>query len=182
MKRRTFVTATGATLTSIALAGCLGGGGQSDGDGGSDGETDTDTPADGGADMSSIDGTVGDDVSEHVEVAEHRVFQTVDGVGVTGVIENTAEKALESVGATVSLTDQNSIIGEYVDNAQEEIEYLLPGKRWRFRVVFEDEKLENLTGYTIELSATVADDFDIGGNETRTDNETTTTGNASTSD
>lgn len=181
------MAATGVTLASVGLAGCAsdsdgatdgtdisdGSGGSSGGSGGSSGDTGDDE-----FDLSSIDGTLGDNVSEHVEVTDNRAFQTVDDVGVTGVIENTSGQRLAFVEVEVTLNDGDTLIGEFVDTSDEEIDYLAASKQWRFWLTFDDEKLGADTSYTIEVEAEVDDDAERAtttGTETSSGNGTSTT-------
>lgn len=188
MNRRTFVAATGATLASIGLAGCTGGngadesenvtddGGADSGAGGNGGDTNDDF------DLWSIDGDLGESVSEHVTVDSHMTFQTAENVGVTGVIKNTSGQALDHVEVEVTLNDGDTLIGEFVDTNDEEVEYLGAGKEWRFWVTFDDEELTEQTSYTIEVDAEVADDTGTGAeNGTATGNGTTTGNGTATS-
>jgi hypothetical protein len=190
MNRRKFVVATGATLASIGFAGCSsdadgstggteasdgseGSGGSSGGSGGSSGGTGDDE-----FDLSSVDGTLGDNVSENVEVTDHRAFQTADDVGVTGVIENTSGQQLEFVEVEVTLNDGDTVIGEFVDTSDEEIDSLGAGKQWRFWLTFDDEELGSDTSYTIDVEAEVADDAEEAtttGTDTSTESGTSTT-------
>jgi hypothetical protein len=193
MNRRKFVVATGATLASIGLAGCssdadgsTGGTEVSDGSAGSDGSGGSSGGSDGSSggtgddefDLSSVDGTLGDNVSENVEVTEHRAFQTADDVGVTGVIKNTSGQQLEFVEVEVTLNDGDTVIGEFVDTSDEEIDSLGAGKQWRFWLTFDDEELGSDTSYSIEVEAEVADDADEAtatGTDTSTESGTATT-------
>lgn len=195
MDRRKFVAATGATLASIGLAGCSGtdesttgtdaaddSGGSSGGSGDSSGGTTTATTDD-EFDLSSVDGTLGDNVSENVEVTDHRAFQTAENVGVTGVVENTSGRQLEFVEVEVTLNDGDTLIGEFVDTSDEEIDSLAAGKQWRFWLTFDDEELGSNTSYTIEVEAEVADDAgDATGTATATETATGTETNTTTSD
>ena len=188
MDRRKFIAATGATLATIGLAGCSsesdgatdgtdasggssgGSGNSSDGSGGSSGGSGDDE-----FDLSSVDGTLGDNVSENVEVTEHRAFQTADNVGVTGVIENTSGQRLEFVEVEATLNDGDTVIGEFVDTSDEEIDYLGAGNQWRFWLTFDDEELGSDTSYTIEVEAEIADDAEgANGTETETSTESGT--------
>jgi len=150
--RRTFVAATGATLAGIGLAGCS--------------ETD---PDDGDFDPADIEGDLNDDeISEHVEVTEHGIFEEGDDVGVTGAVENVSGEQLDYVEVEVTLNDGDTLIGEFVDTTDEEIDSLGPGETWDFRVTFGDEDLNEDVTYSIGVEAETAeeaveDDGDIAG-------------------
>ena len=194
MKRRTFVTATGATFATIGVAGCTG---QDDGAGAQPTETETEvgggtettaaeettaeeettmgeetTAPDDGDILDGVEGEV-DQVSENVEVVEHYAFETADTVGVSGLVRNTSDQPLDSVEVEVTLNDGDTLVGEFIDTSEEEIDFLPPDEQWRFWVVFEDETFSDGSSYTINVDAEVADD---AGGATETGEETGTEG------
>lgn len=187
MKRRRFVAVTSIAVTSAGLAGCAGddgadgAGGDNETNGGmgdettTDGDTemttdgDTETTTDGQGESGSLNlhGEVGE-VSEFVEMLEHEAFRTEEDIGVTGVVENVAGGALDYVEVEVTLNDGDTLIGEFIDTNDEEIDSLASGERWRFWTTFEDEEPTGDTTYTIDVDAEQAEGADDGAQTTTT--------------
>lgn len=162
MDRRKFILGTGTAIAAVGLAGC----GSPSGDETTEPSDDEDSDDD--FDPFSIEGET-DGEFDNVELVSHDIAQTGDDVGVTGVVENTSDKVLDYVEVEVSLNDGDTIIGEFVDTSDEELDFLAPGNRWRFHVSFEDEDLSRARGYTIGIESEVDDEIDTGlwdGNET----------------
>ena len=181
LDRRAFLTTTGASVASIALAGCLGGnGGNGDGGNGA-GDNATGDNATGGNETNEtgnetddrsvdidewdLDGEVGE-TPEYLEITSFNAYETADNVGVMGVAENVGDNPLDDIEIEVTLNDGDTVLGEFVDTSTEDIDYLPPGNNWRFDVVFDDENLSDATGFTISAEAEVVDEADNATNET----------------
>lgn len=130
----------------------------------SDGET---TTGDGGGDPSEAEGEL-DEISQYVEVTSHEAFAEGDAVGVRGTIENTADQALDSVEVEVTLNDGDTLLGEFIDTSDEEIDSLASGETWDFEVTIDDEVMHSETTYTISVDADLAEDANDTGTETST--------------
>ncbi|WP_336364563.1 FxLYD domain-containing protein [Halalkalicoccus salilacus] len=172
--RREFLTTTGASVVSIAVAGCLGGNG-SDGGNGGDGANESNEST--GANESNetanertpppldIDGEIGD-TPDSLEITSFHAYETIENVGVMGVAENVGNSPLDDIEIEVTLNDGDTVIGEFIDTSTEDIDYLRPGNIWRFDVVFEEENISEATTLTISADAEVVEGGDAGTNET----------------
>ncbi|NHN42732.1 DUF3426 domain-containing protein [Halorubellus sp. JP-L1] len=116
------------------------------------GEETTDESASEEVDPADVEGET-DDVSENAEVVSHEAFRDGETVGVRGSIENTADEALDFVEVEVTLNDGDTVLGEFIDTSDEEIDSLAPGDQWDFEVTFDDEALTSETTYTISVEA-----------------------------
>lgn len=126
--------------------------------------------------IAGIGGTVEND-SPYVEVTDHSVFETSDAVGVSGLVVNTSDRLLEYVEVEVTVLDGDTVIGEFVDTSDLEIDYLAAGMQWRFWVTFGDAELAGNASYTISVEAEASDP---GGATTETTATTGTTATAGT--
>jgi hypothetical protein len=168
MDRRTFCTTASAALATLGVAGCAGLAGPGEPDGGENATDDSDGET---ADPFAIEGEVDDTTPNEIRVLSHEIFQTADGVG---VIENGDQQPLRDIEVEVTLYDGDTVIGEFVDTSDEQLDFLAPGNRWRFRVSFADEGISSATNYSIEVTAEIADELDVDGgsgdaNETEDD-------------
>lgn len=155
MNRRAFVTTAGAAIASVSLAGCMGDDdvGDSPGDG-----NETATPGGNGSqndtrgdfDLGAVEGEVGD-VPNGLAVVDHQMVETQNGVAVSGTVENKSDQAFEYVEVEVTLNDGDSIIGEWTDTSEEEMDGLGAGETWRFLAQFDGEDVYQSTTYSIEL-------------------------------
>jgi hypothetical protein len=167
MKRRTFVTTLGVTVASTALAGC-GGDGPNEGEGTDDGidSTDAGGGAESGDEMNSeTEGSEGETASEEIEetpegleVSNSQLSETDSGASVTGTITNTGERSYEYVEVDVTLNDGDTVLGEWIDTSEEELDGLGPGDTWDFEATFEDEEVNEATEYTISVDGVLADE------------------------
>ncbi|WP_254271417.1 FxLYD domain-containing protein [Haloarcula marina] len=96
-------------------------------------------------------------IAEGLNLLSHGVYETADGVGVTGVVENVGDVTFTEVTATVTLLDQTDRIAEFEDTSAEELESLVPGLQWRFWIPFEGEELTAEMSYRIDVSVDRAD-------------------------
>jgi len=167
MKRRTFVTSLGVTVASTALAGCSGDGpdeGEVTDDGGD--STDAGGGAESGDEMNSeTEGSEGEIASEEIEetpegleVSNSQLSETDSGTSVTGTVTNTGERSYEYIEVEVTLNDGDTILGEWADTSEEELDGLGSGDTWDFEATFEDEEVNEATGYTISLDGVLADE------------------------
>lgn len=199
VSRRTFITATGSMVSTLALAGCSSnsvsesnGGGAGDG-GGPDTETEPDpstTTSEQSVDQTfdpvNMAGEEPEDLGAGVTLISHSAYETAEAVGVTGVIENTSEEAFSNVSVTVALEDGDEQVAQYVDTTEAELERLVPGLQWRFWVTFEDETLTDSMRYVVDVSVQrTGEGTATAGNETvavegtdQPENETATSTNA----
>lgn len=136
-----------------------GGGASPGGEGSPTGQASPGNATDGGGSVADLDGEVGQ-TPEYLQIDEHSAYESGDDVGVIGVVRNVGPRPLENVEVEVTLRDGDTVLGEFVDTSEQEIELLRPGNAWRFQVVFEDENLSRATGYTIAAEADVAREAD----------------------
>lgn len=152
--RRAFLTATGATVTSVGVAGCLGG------TGGTDGTTnETDWPSE------DVNGEV-EDTPDFLEITSFDAYETGDDVGVLGTVENVGDSPLDDINVTVTLYNEDVVLDEFVDSSTEDIDDLRPDNKWQFYVVVGDEQSAEATGFTISADAEVVEEAENGTNET----------------
>ncbi|ADJ14004.1 FxLYD domain-containing protein [Halalkalicoccus jeotgali] len=155
LDRRALLTTTGATVASIAVAGCIGGSGSS-----SDGDTnETDWPSE------EVSGEI-EETPEYLEIPSFNAYSTGDDVGVLGVVENVSDNRLDDIEVTVTLYNDDTVIDAFVDASTEDIDDLRPGNRWQFYVVVGDEAGAEATSFTISAGAEVVEGTGTG-NETR---------------
>lgn len=160
LDRRKFVTSAGAVAATVGLAGCAGGGGNETGtetEAGAQGETQTGSPQEG--DIDELEGKEGQ-MPNYLKLTNHFAYVSGDNVGVVGTLKNVGDQPLNEVEVEVTLRDGDTVIGEFIDTSEEEIETLRPGNSWRFNVVFEDENLAQGTGYTVSADAQVGQEAD----------------------
>lgn len=146
MKRRNFLAVTGATAASVALAGCndLG---QDNGDGGADDSDDID--------LGDVEGETGE-TADNLELTSSSMLETSRGVAVMGTVRNTGDTDYEFVEAEVTLNDGDTVLGEWVDTTEEELDGLHAGELWRFMAPFDGEEMYEATGFTINLDGELA--------------------------
>jgi len=183
MDRRKFIAAAGVTVTSIGLAGCA-----SPDDTGTDGNetddgvgegTDTEIGGDetdmgeettegtsGTVEPSEVEGEV-EEVSELVEVTDHEAFAEGEDVGVRGTIENTSDRTLDYVETVVTLNEGDTVLGEFTDTSDDDIDTLPAGETYDFEVTFDDEVWSEGTSYTVSVEAQAVEDG-TGSTETET--------------
>lgn len=155
MDRRTFVATAGATLASVGLAGCGavnddgGNGGNGNGTDGS-GESDADDEFD----WEEIEAEIGN-TPDNIEVSDSRLVETQNGAAVIGTIRNTGDAPYSVLEVEVTLNDGDTVIGEWVDTTEEEVNNLGAGETWRFVANFDDENVYDATGYTINVDGDV---------------------------
>ncbi|WP_226039418.1 FxLYD domain-containing protein [Natrinema sp. DC36] len=169
MDRRTFAATAGATLASVGLAGCSaindndnsgnsGDGNQTNGSGESDAADELD--------WEEIEAEIGQ-TPDNVELSESRLVETQEGAAVIGTIRNTGQNPYSVLEVEVTLNDGDTIIGEWVDTTEEEINNLGSGETWRFEAAFDDENVYDVTGYTITIDGDIEDlEGDGAGNNT----------------
>lgn len=170
LDRRKFVSATGAAIASLAVAGCMGdengGGDQNGGGNGTNGDT--------GDDFTDLDGEAGD-TPNYLKITSFNAYETSDNVGVFGVVKNVGDNPLDHLEVEVTLKDGDTVLGEVIDTAEKEIDYLQPGKQWRFNAVFDDENLSKATGFTVSADGEVVEEAGDGtANGTETNGTETT--------
>jgi len=158
------VLSTVGGIAGVALAGCAEGPGDDNEGQDTNNGTETTTAENvtdignetDGTDATDISGEVGDNIPEQIEVVRHDIFESGNQVGVTETLKNTGEQAFNEVEVEVTLRDGDTIIGEFIDTNEEETESLAAGGVWQFVVFFEDESLNQSTGYTIEIDGELA--------------------------
>lgn len=176
--RRNFIKTVCGTAVAIGLAGCSddGSGGES-GDSGDGTPTDTRTATEARTTESDIDQTFdpvnmsGDSpeqIAEGVNLLSHTVYETSNGVGVTGVVENVGDVTFTEVVATVTLVDESGRVAEFEDTSAAELDELSPGLQWRFWIPFEGEELTSEMRYEIDVAVERADPTATPGTETNT--------------
>lgn len=130
------------------------------------GEDTTNGGTAGGVDPSQVEGDT-EDVSQYVEVTEHEAFAEGEDVGVRGTIENTSDRTLDYVETEVTLNDGDTVLGEFIDTSDDDIDTLPAGETYDFEVTFDDEVWSEGTTYTISVDAEPVDNG-TGGTETET--------------
>lgn len=148
MDRRTYIATVGATLASVGLAGCSG---QSNGE--NDNETD-EIDANDELDWENLEAELGE-TPESVELVESSLVETENGAAVIGTIRNTGDSPYSVLEVEVTLNDGDTLLGEWIDTSEEEINGLDAGESWRFVAMFENENVYDATGYTININADV---------------------------
>lgn len=148
MDRRTCVATVGATLAGVGLAGCSG---ESNGE--NDDESD-ETDDDDELDWENLEAELGE-TPDSVELVDSYLVETEEGAAVIGMIRNTGENPYSVLEVEVTLNDGDTVLGEWVDTTQEEIDGLDARESWRFVAEFEDENVYEATGYTINVNADV---------------------------
>lgn len=157
MDRRTFVATAGATVASVGLAGCgdaMNGGNGNDNNDSDDGGNGDGSDADDEFDWEEIEAEIGD-TPDNIEVSDTRLVETQDGAAVLGTVRNTGENPYSVLEAEVTLNDGDTIIGEWADTTEEEIDNLGAGETWRFMATFDEENVYDTTGYTITIEGDV---------------------------
>lgn len=174
--RRAFVRGIGTTLLAAGVAGCTDMGGETDGgdDQAQQGGTETDGAADAGNETetttaaeetggnettgnettgneSDVQGTLGEQSNQDLEVVRHSYFERDDQSGVEGVIRNTSDTDYELV--TVHITpraDEQTEAGkDYPEQQEKYRDTLAAGATWEFRVVFEDPEVQSPDSYVV---------------------------------
>lgn len=148
MDRRKYIATVGATLAGVALAGCSE---QSDGEVSGESE---ETDANDELDWENIEAEVGD-TPDTVELVESSLVETESGASVIGTIRNTGDNPYSVLEVEVTLNDGDTILGEWIDSTDEEINGLDAGESWRFVAEFENENVYEATGYTINVNADI---------------------------
>lgn len=155
LNRRAFLTATGATVASVGVAGCSSDSGSNGSNGGS---SETGWSKD-------VSGEV-EETPDSLEITSFDAYETGDDVGVLGTVENVSDSRLDNIDVTVTLYNEDAVIGEFVDSSTEDIDDLRPGNKWQFYVVVGDEQSAEATGFTISADAEVVEGAENGTNET----------------
>lgn len=106
--------------------------------------------ADDDIDLGDIDGDI-DEVPDDLKVTQHSIMERENGVAVVGTVKNKGDEAYDYVEVEVTLNDGDTVLGEWVDTSEQEIDDLAGGESWRFLATFDDEELTKATGYTISL-------------------------------
>lgn len=151
MDRRTFVTTAGAAVASVGIAGCTG---MDGGDGNGGGNQSTGSPGagqgggDGEWDWEEIEAEIGQ-TPNNINLKQSRLVETQQGAAVIGTIQNSGNKPYSVLEVEVTLKDGDTIIGEWADTSEKEIDNLAPGETWRFVATFNNENVYQATGYTI---------------------------------
>lgn len=145
MDRRTFVATVGVTTASIGLAGCSGQ---------SDGENDDQTDDDDELDWEELEAEIGD-TPDSIELVDSHLVETQEGAAVIGTLRNTGENPYSVLEVEVTLNDGDTLLGEWVDTTEEEINGLDAGESWRFVAMFENENVYDATKYTINVDGDV---------------------------
>lgn len=159
LDRRKFLAATGATVASLSIAGCSDNAGNEGGNQPAGGN-DTGNSGNGGNDgIFDLQGEVGN-TPNYLEVTSFNVYQTADNVGVFGKIKNVGQNPVEDLEVEVTLRDDDTVIGEWIDTDEEERDLLRPGNVWRFNVVFQDENAGQGTGFSISADGNVVQEAD----------------------
>jgi hypothetical protein len=165
MDRRTFLATTGAAVASVGLAGCGDATNGGNGDGGNGTNGDQSDAAD-ELDWEEAEAEIGE-TPDTVEVSDTRLVETEEGAAVIGTLRNTGQNSLSVLEVEVTLDDGDTVLGEWVDTTEEEIDGLAPGESWRFMATFDDEDVYDATGYTITVDADVEQpEGDGSGNQT----------------
>lgn len=168
MRRRTYLTLAGTTLTA-ALAGCTeesderesGGTDGSDNtetdtepeDDNTDDDSETETDSEGGEDETADDGSGdGDDSDDPVEILEHEWYNNGQfDVGVTGQVENISGEELTYVGVEVYFLDEEGVqFEEGLDNTTD----LADGRIWEFDAGYLGDDPQRVDEYEIEWDVT----------------------------
>lgn len=169
MNRRTFIATAGATVASVGLAGCTG-----NNDGGN-GTPSTSGQSDSGdeLDWEEVEAEVGQ-TPNNIELTGSRLVETQNGAAVIGTIRNIGQKPYSVLEIEVTLNDGDTVIGEWVDTTEKEINNLNAGETWRFIATFEGEDVYSATGYTITADGDVEQpEGDGSGKGTPTGNQST---------
>lgn len=158
MDRRTFLTATGVTATSLTLAGCLDGIGadeQAAGNQDSEGTQSGNRTADRDQQITDIE-------SEQVtiqtppaalRVTSFEAFESGNNIGVTGVVQNVGQQPISNIRAAVTLRDGDTTIGKFTDYSQENRDLLRPENSWRFYMNIDDMKTTSQVSFTLVVTA-----------------------------
>jgi hypothetical protein len=130
--------------------------------------TGTDTPQQGG-DLGDVDGEVVD-TPDGLNVADHELYRTDEGIGARGTVENTGDRAYGYIEVETTLqNDKGGSRYEFVDvNRGDGGSVLDPGDEWEFDVLLQEVQVSDPTGYTVDVDgyatseANVERDFDRG--------------------
>ena len=197
MRRRRVIEAAGATALAGLTAGCIGalGPGESETESPTDTdpetETETESPTDtptgtesptdtdpetesptdtpDGEGALDVDGEVVD-TPDGLDVVEHELYRTDEGIGARGTVENTGDRAYGYIDVEVTLqNDKGGSRYEFVDvNRGDGSSVLDPGDEWQFDVVLQEVGAAEPTGYTVDVDgyapseANVESEFDQG--------------------
>lgn len=143
MDRRTFLAAAAGAVGGTALSGCaeLVEEPAPDGNAG-----DTASP-----DLDTLDGETGE-IDDRLQLVEYDLYGAAESIVITGVLENTGDAAFAVIEVTVTLRDGESVVEEFTDASDDELEELLSGERWRFSVGLDNEALSSATEYTLSVA------------------------------
>ncbi|MDS0283180.1 FxLYD domain-containing protein [Haloarcula onubensis] len=165
--RREIITATGSLGATLALAGCSNNGNDGGTETGATTETGTGASVEQRFDPINLQGSEAESLGAGVNLISHSAYETAENVGVTGVIENTAEQAYSQVTVTVALQDGDEQVGEFVDRSETDLDRLEPGLQWRFWTTFDDEQLTDSMNYVIDVAVeTTGEGTATAGSET----------------
>ena len=181
--------AAGATTFAGLTAGCIGALGPGDSETESptdtDTETETESPTDADTETETetesptetpeqeetldVDGEVVD-TPDGLNVVEHELYRTDEGIGARGTVENTGDRAYGYIDVEVTLqNDKGGSRYEFVDvNRGDGSSVLDPGDEWQFDVVLQEAQTAEPTGYTVDVDgyapseANVESEFDQG--------------------
>lgn len=152
-------------FTRVDLAQVAGGdGGTQSGSTGTQSSAETQTSASagtpsGGSDNQSNDGIFGGGNA---------------AAAVNGVLKNTADQPYQNVEVTATLYDQNDPIGQFFDSTEDRNkDYLRPGNKWQFTILFKGSDIDKATRYTVQADGTPAN---RGGNGTTNRSSATSSG------
>lgn len=150
MDRRTFIATAGVTAASVGLAGC----GQQSNDGNGDETSGSD--ADDEFDWEELEAELGE-TPDSIELMDSRLVETQSGAAVIGTLKNTGNNPYSFLEVEVTLNDGDTVLGEWIDSTEEEINDLGAGESWRFDATFDNENVYEATGYTINVDGDVED-------------------------
>lgn len=170
--RRRFVSATGAALGSLAVAGCAGNSdGSGDGDdasGGTGSDGAAGNPSGGGnvsvdarKEFVALEGEAGE-TPAYLKPRSFSAYETESAVGVFGLVENVGEQPVADLRVKVTLHDAGTELGEAVDWADEQIGVLRPARTWRFNATIDDKQTTEASGFSVSASGEVVEDLGDG--------------------
>lgn len=144
MERRRFLAVAGATVGSMALAGC----GTDDG---ADDSSSGDTGGDGGNGDDSSSGTTtdgGGGGGGKLEILEDEYYEEDFSAGVRGTVKNNSDSEISYVGVQAEFLDaEGTRVGEGLDNTTD----LAGGQEWAFDAMATSDP-EEIDSYNIEVS------------------------------
>lgn len=134
-------------------------------DDGADNGTTDDTTGDGTTtrdddlDLGEVEAEIGK-TPNNVNVVDSRLVETAEGAAVIATVENSGDRAYQFIEAEVTLRDGDTVIGEWVDTSEEELDNLGAGETWRFVADFDDEGVTRATGYSITVDGDLVESED----------------------